>query len=395
MKRVTSLIIGGGMAADAAARGVRELDADGTIGILSADLDAPYTRPALTKKLWTDPQFTWEQVPLNTVEDTGADLRLRTLVTSLDADAHCVRTEDGEDIRYDRLLVATGVRPRTLEGSDPAEDPVLYFRTARDYRLLRSLVAPGTPILVIGGGYIGAELAAALTHEHAQVTLVTPDDVLGGSQFPETIAQDYQQMFLDAGVHIVTGRHVPRARRVDGETVAVTLDDGTEVTAASAVAGLGTAPVTELAERAGVAVDDGIIVDARLRTSMEDIWAAGDVASYRDALLGRRRVEHVDNARHMGRAAGRSMAGAPEPYSYTPMMYSQVFGVRWEAVGTLDASLETVEVPVGEGRVVYYLDDRGAPRGVLLWDLSERTDQARRVIAGGPIGDAALAAAIR
>ena len=291
------LIIGGGMAADSAAHGIREIDKDGSIAILSADVDSPYPRPALSKKLWTDPEFIWGKTDLSTAADTGA------------------------------------------------------------------------------------ELAAALVQQGCEVSLVTPDPVLGSSQFPAQIASEYQKLFADAGVHLVTGHRVSSVRKY--ENAEVTLDDGIILEADDVVAGLGATPVTNLAEDAGLTVDNGVVVDEYLRTDDPAIWAAGDIANYPDPVLGRTRVEHVDNATMMGKAAGRSMAGSDAPYTHTPMMYSQVFGVRWEAVGALDSSLETTAVEVGDGQVVYYLKD-GKPVGVLLWNLPGRTDEAVKVLADPP-----------
>ena len=167
------------------------------------------------------------------------------------------------------------------------------------------------------------------------------------------------------------------------ENAEVTLDDGIILEADDVVAGLGATPVTNLAEDAGLTVDNGVVVDEYLRTDDPAIWAAGDIANYPDPVLGRTRVEHVDNATMMGKAAGRSMAGSDAPYTHTPMMYSQVFGVRWEAVGALDSSLETTAVEVGDGQVVYYLKD-GKPVGVLLRNLPGRTDEAVKVLADPP-----------
>lgn len=291
------LIIGGGMAADSAAHGIREIDKDGSIAILSADVDSPYPRPALSKKLWTDPESTWGKTDLSTAADTGA------------------------------------------------------------------------------------ELAAALVQQGCEVSLVTPDPVLGGSQFPAQIASEYQKLFADAGVHLVTGHRVSSVRK--HENAEVTLDDGIILEADDVVAGLGATPVTNLAEDAGLTVDNGVVVDEYLRTDDPAIWAAGDIANYPDPVLGRTRVEHVDNATMMGKAAGRSMAGSDAPYTHTPMMYSQVFWVRWEAVGALDSSLETTAVEVGDGQVVYYLKD-GKPVGVLLRNLPGRTDEAVKVLADPP-----------
>ncbi|MFJ6653854.1 NAD(P)/FAD-dependent oxidoreductase [Microbacterium sp. NPDC091313] len=378
------VIVGGGMVADAAARGIRERDESGEIVILSADIDEPYTRPALSKKLWTDDAFTDDQVPLGTADDTGAQIRLRTLVAAIDPAAHAVETADGARIGYRRLLLATGSTPQEVGGGE--SDRVLYFRSAADYRRLRELAADGARIVVVGGGYIGSEIAAALVQNGVEVDLVFPGAVLGDDTFPADLAERYQSLFADAGVHLVPGRRADDVRG-DDAGAAVVLDDGRQLRASAAVVGLGVAPVTDLAEEAGLTVDDGVIVDERLRTSEADIWAAGDIAAYPDPVLGRTRVEHVDNATEMGAAAGRSMAGAEEPYAHTPYFYSAVFGVRWEAVGSLDPELDTAAVEVGDSRVVAYLGADGAPVGVLMWDVSDDNEPAREaaraVIADG------------
>ena len=275
-------------------------------------------------------------------------------------------------------MLVTGLTPSRI---DDDGDAVLYYRSARDYQKLRALAQPGHRFVIVGGGYIGVELAAALVQQGCEVSLVTPDPVLGGSQFPAQIASEYQKLFADAGVHLVTGHRVSSVRK--HENAEVTLDDGIILEADDVVAGLGATPVTNLAEDAGLTVDNGVVVDEYLRTDDPAIWAAGDIANYPDPVLGRTRVEHVDNATMMGKAAGRSMAGSDAPYTHTPMMYSQVFGVRWEAVGALDSSLETTAVEVGDGQVVYYLKD-GKPVGVLLWNLPGRTDEAVKVLADPP-----------
>ena len=175
------------------------------------------------------------------------------------------------------------------------------------------------------------------------------------------------------------------------------LDTVATVVADAVVSGLGIEVQTELAESSGIATGDGIVVDAHLRTDRADVFAAGDVAEYPDRILGRRRVEHVDNAEQMGRQAGRNLAGAGEEYTHTPYYYSVVFGTRYEAVGTLDGSLETVEdwVEPLERGVVYYLDDDRVV-GVLLWNIDDRTDAARAVLTeDGPVDRDALIGRIR
>ena len=375
------LIVGGGLVADAAARGVRELDADGSIGILSEDVDRPYARPALSKKLWTDPDFSWdEKVDLHT-EETGATFVLGTIVTSIDLAAKTVTTDGGETYGYDRLLIATGGKPRGLPGLEPSER-VLDYRSASDYRRLRELADAGAHVAVVGGGYIGTEISAGIVQNGARVTFVDPDDVVGARMFPAGLAQAFQQRFVDHGVDLRLGRRVDSGtEHADG--VVLTLDDGSTVEADAVVVGLGIEPRTQLAADAGLTVRDGIVVSSTLRTDDESVFAAGDVAEYPDRILGTRRVEHVDNAQQQGRQAGRNLADADETYDHTPMFYSNVFDMGYEAVGRVSTQLRTVEdwqEPQVTG-VLYYLDEDDTVRGVLLWNISGKTDEARKVLA--------------
>lgn len=390
------LVIGGGMVADAAARGIRELDAEGSIGILAAEQDPPATRPALSKKLWTDPGFPFEDIWMGTEPDTGAVRYPGTAAVALDPEARTVTADDGRTFGYGTALLATGGTPRGLPaagGSGPDADAAgaeIDFRTVQDYRRLRKRCGDDRSVTVVGGGFIGTELAAALVQNETVTTLVFPQEVLGGSVFPPRLAQRFHDSYARAGVHLHPGARVQQARTVPGG-VELTLSDGTSLSAPTVVVGVGIEPNDGLARRAGITVDDGVSVDDRLRTSAPHVYAAGDVARYPDAICGRRRVEHVDNAEHMGRQAGRNMAGADEPYAYTPYFYSQVFGTRYEALGSLDASLRTVEdwSEAGDTGVVYYVDEAATPHpvvGVLLWNVDDRwdasaaRDAARRTI---------------
>ena len=389
------LIVGGGMVADTAARGIREIDADGSIGILSDDVDAPYTRPALSKKLWTDDEFTWEKVPLGTADDTGADIRLRTRVTAIRPEEREVDAE-GQTFTYGTLLVATGGKPVALPIEDRSNGSrALSFRTAEDYRRLRALADEVDRIAVVGGGYIGSELAAALVQNGVDTVLIHTGAVLGDAVFPAALAERFEKLFRDAGVEIVAGSKVTGGE-ADATGARLELENGDVVRSDAVVSGLGIDVASDLAESAGLTVDDGIVVDAQLRTSADGVWAAGDVASYPDRILGRRRVEHVDNANEQGRAAGRNLAGAAEPYTHTPYYYSAVFGIRYEAVGTLDAALDTVEDWTDPERgIVYYLDDDRVV-GVLLWNVEDARDAARKVLAeAGTLSRDDLAGRIR
>ncbi|WP_082487415.1 NAD(P)/FAD-dependent oxidoreductase [Leifsonia sp. Root112D2] len=373
------VIVGGGMVADAAAHGIREHDAEGTIGILSEDVDPPYTRPALTKKLWTDPDFTWDKVPLGTAEQTGAEVRLQTRVTAIDRDARTVLTDAGETVGYGRLLLATGGHPKHIDLPD--DDRVIFFRSANDYRRLRELASRHPHVAVIGGSFIGTELAAALVQNECEVSLLYPEETLGGSMFPSGLAARFEDAFASAGVHLRAGVTVDEGH-VENDAIVLHCSDGSALTVDAVVSGLGIEPAIDLAEAAGLQTDDGIVVDGRLQTADPSVYAAGDVASYPDVILGRRRIEHVDNATAMGHAAGRAMAGESQPYTHTPYFYSVVFDISYEALGSIDAELETVEDwvdPLNVG-VVYYLN-KGVVAGVLLWNVPERRDAARRVLA--------------
>lgn len=373
------LIVGGGMTADAAAKGIRELDDQGSIGIVGDDTDPPYTRPALSKKLWIDPDFSEDDNWLNTSEHTNARVITDTDVIAVDPDRHLVATADGNRLGYSRLLLATGGEPKTLDV--PASDRSIFFRTFADYRALRRLSGGGQHIAVVGGGYIGTELAAALVQNDTRVTLIHPDEVLAGSLFPSELARYFESVYEQNGVELLSETRV-ESGALDDAGVLLRLSDGSEQHFDGMVSGLGIEPRVGLADEAGLTVDNGIVVDERLRTGVEGIYAAGDVACYPDHILGRSRAEHVNNATQMGTTAGRIMAGSSEAYTHTPYFYSNVFDLSWQAVGRLDATLETIAdwaAPLRSG-VVYYLD-AGKVVGILLWNTDASLDAAREVLA--------------
>lgn len=371
------LIVGGGMTADAAARGIREVDPQGDIGLLCEEPDPPYSRPPLTKGLWKGDAL--ESVWCKTA-DLGVTLHLGKRAARLDPAARQVIDHRGATYGYRKLLLATGARPRRLVAGG---EQVVYYRTLADYRRLRELADQGKRFAVIGGGFIGSELAAALATAGCKVTMLFSEAAIGARIFPQDLARFVSEYYAQKGVMLANGQSViglvKRGRSFNVRTLS-----GADIEAQVVVAGIGVQPNVELAEAAGLATDNGIAVDDRLRTGLADIYAAGDVASFESPALGRRvRVEHEDNALTMGRFAGRAMAGADEgPYAHLPFFYSDLFDLGYEAVGELDPRLQTVgdwKVPFREG-VVYYLDG-GRVRGVLLWNTWGQVDAARRLIA--------------
>ncbi len=370
------VIIGAGVAGASAVTGIRESDPDGSILLLGAEPDPPVYRPDLSKTLWLEDKELSGSELLG--DDVRVDLRTRTEVDAIDPGEHTVSLADGSTLGYGKLLLATGSRPRTL----PLEgERVVYYRTAADYRRVRELATSGAHVIVVGGGYIGSEMAAALAQQDdVRVTLVTEDELVLSHMLPEGLARRVGHAFEDHDVELRTGLVRSGEARADGVTL--TLDDGSTLSADAAVIGIGVLPRSDLAQAAGIQVDDGVVVDATGATSAPDVFAAGDVASYPDALLGRRRVEHVDNAESMGRLVGRVMAGADESYTHTPFFWSDIFDDGYEAIGELSTRLEVVEdFPDGDrgAGVVYYLDG-GRVRGVLLWNTWDSVPKAQDLI---------------
>ncbi len=375
------LIVGGGMTADAAIRGIREIDAKGTIGLISTEPAPPYKRPPLSKKLWHGKPL--HSVWLDT-DRLGVDLHLGRTALVLDLQQQRVIDDRGSVYGFDKLLLATGVTPRRLPFGGHR---VIYFRTLEDYFRLRQEASRGRRFAVIGGGFIGSELAAALATSGEDVVMIFPEDAIGGRLFPSDLAATLNDDYRAHGVEVMAASAVTGIVERGGRLLLATRDMNSTATrdieVDGIVAGIGSRPNVDLALAAGLAVDDGIVVDEFLRTSHPRVYAAGDVAAYwQPALQQRRRVEHEDNARTMGRAAGRSMAGEEAPYEHLPFFYSDLFDQGYEAVGEVDARLEVTadwEEPYRKGTLTYRRD--GQVRGVVLWNVWDQIDAARALIA--------------
>jgi NADPH-dependent 2,4-dienoyl-CoA reductase/sulfur reductase-like enzyme len=377
MKHYQYLIIGGGLAGDAAVRGIRELDAEGSIGMLSAELNPPYTRPNLSKGLWKGRPL--EKIWRNT-KALGAELLLGRKVIHLDPLEKCVRDELGNDYTFDKLLLATGGSPVHLPFGG---DDIIYFRDLQDYQRLRALSEQGEQFLVIGGGFIGSEIAAALTMVAKKVVMVFPDAAIGANVYPSDLSHYLNDYYRQKGVEVVVNDLVTGIER-NGSCFTVRTRGGRAFEVDGVVAGIGIRPNTELAAQSGLHVENGIMVNEHLLTSAPDVFAAGDVANFHHSALEKRvRVEHEDNAIQMGRLAGRNMAGANESYTHIPMFYSDLFDLGYEAVGEINSKMETVadwHEPFQKG-VIYYLDPSDQRvRGVLLWNVWDQVDHARALI---------------
>lgn len=375
MEHFKYLIVGGGMTADSAVHGIRSLDSSGKIGVISAEKDPPYNRPPLTKGLWKGESLEniWRKI-----EDQHAALHLGLTVRAIEPENKQVLVGENNRYSWEKLLLATGGSPRKFPFEN---DQVIYFRTLQDYQRLRALTEKGERFAVIGGGFIGSELAASLTMNQKKVVMIFPGKSIGNRVYPAELSQFLSDYYSQKGVEVRPNEKVLGIESRGKQMVVRT--NGQEFVVDGVVAGLGIVPNTGLAEKAGLKVDNGIPVDEFLRTSNPNIYAAGDVASFLNPALGKRiRVEHEDNANTMGKAAGVNMAGKSEPYHHLPFFYSDLFDLGYEAVGELDSRLETFadwKQPNKEG-VVYYLEN-GRVRGVLLWNVWNQVDPARALIA--------------
>ncbi len=341
----------------------------------------PYARPPLSKALWSGKE---ESSVFRGTPDLDVEIHRGRRIVGLDLAGHTALDDAGDPHSYEKVLLATGGSPRHLPADDPS---VIYYRTLDDYRRLRELAGAGVRVAVIGGGFIGSEVAAALASNGCTVTIVFPDAGIGARLFPAELSAFVNDYYREKGVTVLSEQLV--------ESVgpgSVTTKDGTTVDADAVVAGLGIVPVTDLAEAAGLEVDDGILVDEYGRAGgRDDVFAAGDAARFPvSALGGTRRVEHEDHANTHGRVVGANMAGAQAPYDHIPFFYSDLFELGYEAVGDVDSRLDTIAEWAEPNRkgVVAYVDGEGKARGFLLWDVWGKVDSARELIVSGAAVDA-------
>lgn len=371
------LIVGGGMTADAAVRGIRETDNDGKIMIVSQESVPPYDRPPLSKSLWTKKKKV-EQIWRGTSQ-FNVEFHLGREAVSLDPVQKFIVDDQGVSYSYEKLLLATGGRPIHLK-EDTGK--VIYYRTFADYEHLRELSNAGKTFIVIGGGYIGSEIAAALKMAGNSVSMVFPETGIVARLVPAEMSNQINEFFQSKGVQVFPENMVSEIVERGGHMV-VNTQQGLTLEADAVVAGLGIRPNTALAESAGIKVDNGILVDESLRTSAPDVFAAGDVARYYNPALNRTiRTEHEENANLSGKLAGEAMAGQKVAYTHLPFAFSDLFELGFEMIGIIDPRLPIVgdwQDPYRTG-VAYYLDG-GRVVGVLLVNMWGRIDKARELIA--------------
>ncbi|MGV9775494.1 NAD(P)/FAD-dependent oxidoreductase [Streptosporangium sp. NPDC003464] len=331
----TFVIVGAGLAGAKAAQSLREEGFTGRITLIGAEAERPYERPPLSKGYLLGK----EEKAKVYVHDEGwygehsVELLTGRRVTGIDRSAHEVELDDGRRLGYAKLLLAPGASPRRLDVPGADLDGVHYLRSLDDSERLRGAVRGGGRVVVVGAGWIGLETAAAARGYGCEVTVVEPRPVPLQAALGPEMGAFFAEVHRRQGVDVRLGRGVTGFRG-DGRVQAVLTDDGGEIPADVVIVGVGVHPDVELAERAGLAVDNGIVVDESLRTDDPDIYAAGDAANAFNPLYGARiRVEHWSNALNGGLAAGRAMLGQKVVYDRPPYFFTDQYDVGMEFSG--------------------------------------------------------------
>jgi 3-phenylpropionate/trans-cinnamate dioxygenase ferredoxin reductase component len=373
----TFVIVGGGMAAGAAVQELRRREFDGRIVLVGEERHVPYERPPLSKEYLRGEQDrdSLEPHPDAWYREQDIDVRLGVRAERLDPDGPAVELSDGDRIEGDAVLLATGGRPRRLPG-DPS-DRILYLRAVEDADRIRAAIGSGR-LVVVGAGFIGAEVAASARTQGAEVTVLEMAPVPLSQAIGEEMGRLYVDIHREHGVDLRTEEGVADVEP-DGAEVVIRTSKGATIEADAVVIGIGIEPNVELAREAGLEVDDGVVVDERCRTSAENVFACGDVANHQHPLFGRRlRVEHFDNALKMGTHVAGSMLGDTEPFTDPHWFWSDQYDVNLQYAGFAHAWDEVVIRGTKEDRdfVAFYL-----LQGVLLGALGlNRGRDVRRAL---------------
>ncbi|KRF44237.1 ferredoxin reductase [Paenibacillus sp. Soil787] len=377
------VIIGAGEAGARAAMELRTQGWLGSITLIGEEMYAPYERPPLSKQSLIEagevpPVYIMDNEKM---KQNNIDFICGMTVTNIDRDNQSVELVDGMEIRYEKLLLTTGARPRKLimEGSDTSG--VHYLRTQSDVRLLREKLQPGRHIAIIGAGFIGLEVAASAISRGCSVTVIEVGPRILMRGVPEEIARIVEGRHREAGVAFKLGIGIQNIHSVKNEN-AITLADGTVITSDVIIAGIGATPMTSLASSCGLVIENGISVDETLATSDPHIFAAGDCCSIQHPLFGDKRIrlEAWRNAQDQGTHAARSMMGQAEPYTSLPWFWSDQYELTLQVTGLADLAVRTIHRDLKEAHLYFHLNDEG--RLVSVSGIGENAAIAKEIRIG-------------
>jgi 3-phenylpropionate/trans-cinnamate dioxygenase ferredoxin reductase component len=386
-RKVEFLIVGGGLAGAYCASELRKRGAEGSIVIAGREPEPPYERPPLSKEYLRGESERADAYvnPADWYEQNDVELLTRTNVMSLDPEQRTAKLQGGDQLSFERALLATGANVNILRLEGAELEGIHYLRAFGNSDAIREQAAEAEHVALIGGSYIGSEVAASLTAIGVRCTIVMLEQVALSNTFGEQAGRYFHDRLAEGGVELLGGEELA-AFEGDGRVQAVVTKSGRTVEAEMVVVGVGVRPDVVLAEQAGLEVDDGIVCDARLETSVPGIFAAGDVCSYDSVVHGRRlRVEHWDVALQQGRHAARAMLGSEEPYREIPYFFSDL--ADWASLEYVGPAYEWDEIvwrgdPDAGEFSVWYLGD-GAVRGALAVGRSEDLIHARTLIETG------------
>jgi 3-phenylpropionate/trans-cinnamate dioxygenase ferredoxin reductase component len=383
-REVDFLLIGGGIASAHCAAELRRRGAEGSILLVGREPDPPYDRPPLSKEFLRG-EAEREDAHVHDrgwYRDNDVELLTGKSVIGLDTGARTAKLQGKQEVGFDKALIATGAMVNILRVDGVQLDGIHYLRALGNSEGIREDVRAAEHVLLVGGSYIGAEVAASLTQLGKRVTILMQEDVLLSGGFGEEVGRVFHELLEEKGVRIIGGDSLAGFEG-SGRVEAALTEGGQRIGCEAAVIGAGVRPDTMLAERAGLEVDDGIVCDARLETSVGGIFAAGDCCSFDSGLHGRRvRIEHWDVALQQGRHAARGMLGDKQPYRVVPYFFSDL--ADW-------VGIEYVGLGAGWDRVIFrgdpgtrefsawYVDGK-ALIGALSVGRSEELGEARRLI---------------
>jgi 3-phenylpropionate/trans-cinnamate dioxygenase ferredoxin reductase subunit len=390
----TFVIIGASLAGAKAAETLRAEGFDGRIVLVGEEIERPYERPPLSKgyllgKDSRDKAFVHDE---SWYAEHDVELMLGRRATNLDAGARTVTLDGVAQLAYDKLLLATGSRVRTLSVPGAELSDVRYLRTFDEADVLLERLRAGGQVLVVGAGWIGLEVAAAAREHGCSATVVETDSLPLRRVIGDEVATVFRDLHVAHGVEFRFGAGVREFGTLGGRLTHAVLDDDTEVPADLVLAGIGIRPATELAEAAGLAVDNGVVTDAALRTANPDVYACGDVASFEHPLIGERiRVEHWSNALNGGPAAARSMLGQPVSYDRVPYFFTDQYDLGmeyagWAPQGSYDSVVFRGDVAAREFLAFWIKGGRVlAGMNVNIWDVQ---DDIQALVKAGFAGQA-------
>jgi NADPH-dependent 2,4-dienoyl-CoA reductase/sulfur reductase-like enzyme len=384
------VVIGGGLAAARVAQAYREAGGEGELTILSSDDAPPYNRPPLSKGI-----LRGELEPADALIEQEewygenlVDLRLRTAVEGIDAGARTIRLAGGGDVSYGTLVIASGARPRTLPIPGIDLTGVHTYRRLADAIAVREAAPDARRALVIGGSFIGSEVAASLRRRGLEVTLIEAGERLMPALSSAELSAQLADLFREEGVELLLGDSIEELRGNGRLLTGARTASGADIEAYLAVVGVGVQPNVEIVEGTGIDVDNGIVVDERFRTSVDGVYAVGDVARFPDPVFGRqRRIEHWTNASAQGAHLGAQLAGGRKAYDEMSVFFTELFGFKLQVIGDLDGGVEEMVLrgSVAERQLLgFYLRDGRLIGAVVAGQTADVAEELKTLVRERP-----------